>query len=303
MHYLPTVSVICLCYNHAPFLREALDSVFTQDYPNIDVILVDDASEDGSQEILQEYHQKYPISQLILHTENKGNCKSFNEAYQRSLGEYIIDFATDDCMLPERLKKQVQLFEELPQDAGVVYANTEYIDENSTVIKEHFSATDIKPEGRIFKDILARHIVEPSSMMVKKKVFDTLRGYDETLAYEDFDFMVRATYGYKFHYLDEVISQRRKSQFSHSKKLEHTRYKAMFVSTLKVCEKALQLCSSTEEKQALSIRLRYQMRHAFKWRYYALVKEYFQLLYSINKVNLLDRLFYSLSVLLVRVKN
>ena len=103
MRPLPLVSVVCLCYNHARFLREALDSVLAQTYPNIEVIVVDDCSTDGSVSIIQEYIAKHPYIKFISTGHNRGNTTAFNMGWRASHGAYIIDFATDDALLPERV--------------------------------------------------------------------------------------------------------------------------------------------------------------------------------------------------------
>ena len=66
----PLVTIVALCHNHAPFLREALDSIRAQTYPHLEVWLVDDASTDESPAILQEYANRNPAWHLLLLPEN-----------------------------------------------------------------------------------------------------------------------------------------------------------------------------------------------------------------------------------------
>jgi glycosyltransferase involved in cell wall biosynthesis len=103
----PLVSVICLCYNHERFVREAIQSVINQSYKNFQVIVVDDASSDGSISEIQKLKTDYPFLELLLLSTNIGNCKAFNAALKLVKGEYVIDFATDDVMMPDRMDKQV----------------------------------------------------------------------------------------------------------------------------------------------------------------------------------------------------
>ncbi|HEX8656567.1 MAG TPA: glycosyltransferase family A protein, partial [Hymenobacter sp.] len=126
----PLVTIVALCHNHAPFVREALDSILQQTYPNVEVWLVDDASTDGSPTILREYATQNPTWHLLLLPENVGNCRAFNTAFRQSRGELLIDFATDDVLLPERLSQQVAAFEAAGPAVGVVYTNAELIDES-----------------------------------------------------------------------------------------------------------------------------------------------------------------------------
>src|SRR5262245_56075887 len=97
----PFVTIVCLCYNQAAFVKEAIDSVLTQTYPNIQLIVVDDASTDNSADIIREIASVNPSLQIILLNENLGNCAAFNRALPSVKGEYVIDFAADDVMMPE----------------------------------------------------------------------------------------------------------------------------------------------------------------------------------------------------------
>ena len=137
------VTIVALCHNHAPFLREALDSILAQTYPHLEVWLVDDASTDGSPAILREYAAQHPAWQLLLLTDNVGNCRAFNQAFRQSRGEYVIDFATDDVLLPARVAQQVAAFNAAGPEVGVVYSNAELIDEAG-----HFLALHHRPDGR-----------------------------------------------------------------------------------------------------------------------------------------------------------
>ena len=103
----PLVSVICISYNHAPYIKEALNSLFAQTYANIEIILMDDASTDDSQTILKQQKEGHDIK-LILHTTNQGYTKTFNQGLKESAGAYIIDFSLDDVMEPELLKHPFQ---------------------------------------------------------------------------------------------------------------------------------------------------------------------------------------------------
>ncbi|RDV14639.1 glycosyltransferase [Pontibacter diazotrophicus] len=268
MSQLPLVSVICLCYNHARFLREALDSVLAQTYPYIEVIIVDDCSTDGSVGIIQEYLQKHPHIKFISTGHNRGNTTAFNIGWRASQGNYIIDFATDDVLLPQRVAQQVEAFEKLDSIYGVLYTDAEYIADDATHIGYHYkrrpngSLNAYAPSGDVFADLLGKYIICPPTMIVRRQVFEDLNGYDETLAYEDFDFWVRSARTYKYYYLDKITTQRR----IHTRSLSKGWYKAgnkLLASTVKVCRKAAALVRTEKEREAFIYRLKYEARHAY----------------------------------------
>ncbi|MDX5482914.1 MAG: glycosyltransferase [Hymenobacteraceae bacterium] len=280
---LPLVSVICLCYNHARFIAEALDSVLAQTYPNLEIIIVDDCSTDHSVEIIEQYLRKYPQLTFISTGSNQGNTRAFNMGWQASRGQYIIDFATDDVLMPNRVEKQVQAFVHLDESYGVVYSDAEYIDDDSNHIGFHCKRNNdgevvsFAPSGDIFKDLLGRYFICPPTMMMKRIVLNELGGYDESLAYEDFDFWVRSSRNYKYFFLADVTTKRR----VHAHSLSQQWYKPgslLVASTVKVCEKAARLIRTPEEKQALTKRLRYEARHSYLTGHYEQTERFLELM-------------------------
>ena len=264
----PLVSVICLCYNHKCFLLEALDSVVNQTYPNLEILVVDDASTDTSPALLQQYQALHPEIKLILHQKNTGNCQAFNEAFAQSAGEYIIDFATDDVLLPNRITEQVKAFAQLDKTFGIIYTDAELIDKNSRFIRHFYKRNaqgkipGLPPSGDVFTAILSQSFLCPPTMIFRRAVYDALNGYDATLAYEDFDFWVRAAREYKFFFLDQITTRRR----LHPNSLSRQAYKPhdrQLASTVAVCYKAFKLIRTPAEKQALIVRVRSELRQAY----------------------------------------
>lgn len=109
----PLVSVIVPNYNHAPFLRERLESIYNQTYQNIEVILLDDCSKDNSREILSEYKERYPEKTITLFNEtNAGKVfKQWNKGLQAAKGELVWIAESDDYCELNFLEKMVDLFQ------------------------------------------------------------------------------------------------------------------------------------------------------------------------------------------------
>lgn len=289
------ISIIAISYNHAPFIREALDSVFAQTYQHIELIIVDDASTDQSAVIIQSCIAGKNI-QFIQNTSNEGNCRSFNKALALSKGSYIIDFALDDLMYPERVAKQVALLAKSESNTGVCFTNVDIINVESKLIRQHYPAfhhklhKDSIPQGNVFDALLSRYYLNPVSMMFKREVIEALNGYDESLAYEDFDFWIRSSRLFKYVYLPEILSAKRIVPNSLSGLFYQQRQQHMFESTVKVCKKAWWLCETEVEKKALAYRCRYEIKQALKYKYTSVVKEYATILKAI------DPSFYAYSI-------
>ena len=280
---LPLVSIICLCYNHERFLTEALDSVLVQTYSNLEVIIVDDCSTDNSAAVIEPYLQQHPQLRFISTGTNRGNTTAFNMGWRASSGEYIIDFATDDVLLADRVEKQVNAFLQLDDRYGVVYSDAEYIDDNSRHLNYHCTrnekggVTSFAPSGDIFRDLLSRYFICPPTMMIKRAVLEELGGYDETLAYEDFDFWIRSARSWKYFFLQDITTKRR----VHSHSLSQGWYNKgsrLVASTVQVCQKAIQLVRTPEEKEAMAKRLQYEARHAYLTGHYEQAEEFLELL-------------------------
>ncbi|WP_191906301.1 glycosyltransferase family 2 protein [Hymenobacter baengnokdamensis] len=282
----PLVTVVALCHNHAPYLREALDSVLAQDYAALEVWLVDNGSTDGSPAILQEYAQHNPAWHLLLLPENLGNCRAFNQAFFQSQGEFVVDFATDDVLLPQRLSQQVALFRQLPPDYGLVYSNCELIGEAGEVLGLHHrpaGAGRLNPHpasGWVFTDVLTRYFISTPTMLMRRATLLALGGYDETLSYEDFDFWVRASRDWRFQYQDAVTTRKRRHPRSMSAQITRA-HDPYLASTLRVCEKALALCRTPAELRALARRVRYELGHAGRRRQWAAAGQALRLLMNI----------------------
>jgi glycosyltransferase involved in cell wall biosynthesis len=290
----PLVSVICLCYNHRHFVREAVVSVLNQTYKNIQIIIADDASTDNSIEEINKLKAENPSIELLLLPKNLGNCKAFNEALKLAKGEFIIDFATDDLMMPNRIEKQVSFFGRLTPTVGVVFTDAVYIDENGKFIRNHFEYLFEKelisyiPQGDVYRDVLTTYFIPGPTMMIRREVFDALGGYDESLSYEDFDFWVRSSRTYRYAFLKDRLTSIRKLNSSMSTGWYVPGDKQLH-STYLVCKKAQQLTRDKDDEQALITRVRYEFRQSVLSGNHTEALLFFDLLKELHGVRLTER--------------
>lgn len=241
-------------------------SVLSQTYSQVELIAVDDASSDGSREILRVLGSRYGF-RVILNDQNIGNCRSFNEALALSGGNYIIDLAADDILLPERIQRGVETFGKMGEDYGIHFCDVELLDAHGRSIGTHFRR-DANGEllenvmcGDVYALLLERYYISPPSMMMKRSVLEALGGYDENLSYEDFDFWVRSSRQYKYCFTDQVLVQKQLLNDSLSSRQWHKK-NPHSVSTARVCEKAINLNKTVAEDKALIRRINYELRQA-----------------------------------------
>jgi glycosyltransferase involved in cell wall biosynthesis len=284
---LPLVSIIALCYNHERFVEQAIHSIINQSYSNIEIIVVDDASTDASAERIEKLTSLYPEIKFLKLDENVGNCRAFNKGLSLANGEFIIDFATDDILLEDRVEKGVKALVEAGQNYGVNFTNAAIINEQS-IIHHHFYPIDqsgkskVKvKEGSIYSELVARYFICPPSMMSRRSVFEKLNGYDESLAYEDFDFWVRSSRYFKYCYTDEVLVQRRIVSGSLSSQ-QYVRNSPQMRSTFKVCLKIKKLNRTNNENAAFRKRIYYEMSQCVKVGDFRLFFQYAKFLLGRN---------------------
>jgi glycosyltransferase involved in cell wall biosynthesis len=282
-------------------VEEALFSVINQTYQVLELIIVDDASTDNSVSVIQEFINKYPHIQLIINDRNMGNCRAFNRALAYARGKYVIDLAADDVLLDTRIEKQVNVFEQLEAGYGVIFTNAMYINEQSALISYHYpvdnqgKSRQFIPAGDIYENILRSYFICTPTMIMRKSLLDELGGYDENLSYEDFDFWVRSARNYKYYYLDEVLTLKRKVAGSLSTKFYQVRMNHLLASTLLVCKKAKALNTAPSEAEALSVNVRYHLRQSFYTENFSLVFEYYELLQQTGKTDFITQVILWLS--------
>lgn len=278
----PWVTVICVCYNHARFVTAALDSVINQTYPNVELIVIDDGSTDGSGKMIKRWMANHPDSTLIMNGKNLGYCKTFNKAYLLSKGKFIIDLAADDVLMPNRIEEGVHILEKAGEEYGVTFSDAQYMDEDGNPIRLHSEKfpPETIPSGDVYKDVIQRYFICSPTMMFRKSVLDSLKGYDEALAFEDFDFWIRGSRNFKFIYSPSVLVKKRVLSTSMSAK-QFRRSNPQRWSTLEVCKKIKELNRSQEEVGALKGRLIYELGVSLRSFDFTLAFSFWKLLRSI----------------------
>ena len=275
----PLVSVICLCYNHARFVEEAIASVLRQTHPAVQLVVVDDASTDNSVQVIRESMEDHPDITFLPLLKNVGNCRAFNKGFALSTGTFIIDLAADDVLKPNRMKVGVDAFASLEPDYGVHFSDAELIDESGNHLGYHsdrFPHASI-PQGDIYRELISRYFINSPTMMMRRSVLEKLGGYDESLAYEDFDFWIRSSREWQYAYTPEPLVRRRMLKNSMSGG-QYRKKSIQLVSTFRVCEKILQLNRTMDERKALSKRIGYEMKRAARLQEWGLALDYFKLL-------------------------
>ena len=182
----PLVSVILPTYNRAWALKDAVDSVLSQDYPNIELVIIDDGSKDNTQELLEAYKNKI----IVLRQENSGVSAARNKGIKKSRGEFIALLDSDDAWDKRKISCQVEFFKHHPE--ALICQTEEIWIRNGKKVNP--KAKHKKPSGMIFEPSLNLCLVSPSAVMMKRQLFD-MKGYfnENFTVCEDYDLWLRVS--------------------------------------------------------------------------------------------------------------
>lgn len=263
-------------------MQDALESVWGQSYKNYELVVVDDGSTDGSVGIIEGLLKENPEVRFLPINENLGNCQAFNKGLKLTKGEYIIDLAADDVLLPDRLAEGVRAMEAAGEEYGVHFTDALYIGVNGKELRTHYKRNKLGhlveqvPQGWVYPDLLQRYFICTPSMMMRKSVLEAMGGYDETLAYEDFDFWVRSSRSWKYCFTDKVLVKKRIVLGSWSAR-QYEKESRQLETTYVVCLKARALNNTKVEDKALGKRLNYEIRQAIRISHFEMAKKMLEL--------------------------
>ena len=168
---MPRVSVIVPSFNHAPFLRECLDSVLGQQGVELELIVVDDGSTDGSLDVLRGYGGRI----LLMQQQGGRQARARNLALTVARGEFVAFLDSDDRWRPGRLASAVAAFE-ADVSAAVVWADYRTIDAAGALLGEWHWAPD---EADFRRELIAGNPICNATVTVRRSVLDEIGGFDE----------------------------------------------------------------------------------------------------------------------------
>ncbi|HEY3277057.1 MAG TPA: glycosyltransferase [Syntrophorhabdaceae bacterium] len=192
---IPLISAIITTYNRRSYFKGALASVLAQDYPEMEVIVIDDGSTDGSEEEVRHFPVKY------IYKENGGISSARNKGIAVSKGDYLAFLDVDDLWLKGKLSTQMALMKD--GDYKISYTDEIWIRNGKRINQKKRHR---KQSGWIFPQCLPLCIISPSSALISREVFDTVGNFDETLpACEDYDMWLRITCRYPVLFIEKPL--------------------------------------------------------------------------------------------------
>ncbi len=184
------VSIVMLVYNNEKFLRDAFESVISLDYPNIEIIAIDDGSSDHSFAICQEYAAKDNRIKVFRHNINRGTPQTLKTGIKHSSGKYIFCASGDDVSFPDRINKCMDIFLHSP-NIGIIVSNAIVINEDNQETGEVYEVDAFIDNNNIGINQFKRNyclgatmaFVNDKDILLREDMFEYLDDYEVSLEY------------------------------------------------------------------------------------------------------------------------
>jgi len=168
---LPLVSVALCTYNGEKHIAEQIDSIISQTYPNIEIVICDDQSNDSTIEILNQYALKFPFISIHQNNKNLGFVKNFEQAISKCSGDYIALSDQDDIWMAEKLNTLIANI----ADSDLIYHDSNFIDDFGKLIpdrkmSDHYRSYD----GQSNLPFLTSNCVAGHAMLFKRCLISTI---------------------------------------------------------------------------------------------------------------------------------
>jgi glycosyltransferase involved in cell wall biosynthesis len=202
----PFVSVILPTFNRAHLILRAIRSVLSQTYRNIELIIVDDGSTDGTDNVVDTISDRR--IKYVRFERNKGACVARNTGISIAKNDYIAFQDSDDEWHPAKLEKHMKVFEKSDSKVGVVYSGYFKITDHKRI---YLPSKDIpQKDGNLSKvlgvNAVYKNFVTTSASVVRKSCFKRVGAFDPQLPrFQDWELWIRISKLYEFRYLDEPL--------------------------------------------------------------------------------------------------
>lgn len=208
----PKVSVRIPSYNHEKYIRECIDSVLNQTFQDFEIVITDDASTDGTADIIREYRD--PRIKLYVFKQNQGCTCAVADCVKRCRGEYIANLCSDDAWEKDKLEKQVAFLEKNP-GFGAVFTKVKIIDEDGCDFdnENHFYFRAFDVENRPREQWLRYFFLNGNclcipSVMIRREIYQSMHCQDKRMAnLADFDLWVRFCMEHELYILDDKLTK------------------------------------------------------------------------------------------------
>lgn len=194
------VSVIMAVYNGEKYIQEAIESVLNQTYKDIELVVVDDGSNDNTRKIVEKYKDV-----IYIYQENKGQGSARNLGIEVSKGEYLAFLDSDDLYAPDKIEKQLKILLK-NNNIDVVYNDLKVVDEKLNYLNILKSEGIYEKREDLLANIIYRQVIQgPICMMLRRKCIEDIKWSEELIYAVDYEYVIKLAFKYNFKYLEEPL--------------------------------------------------------------------------------------------------
>lgn len=204
MMKLPFISVIIVTYNRDYLIKRAVDSVLSQTFQNFEIIIVDDGSVDGTEQIIKNYKDHRIISRK--HVQNQGNRAAIKTGLKEAKGTYIAFLDSDDEWLPAKLEQQIKFIESIPEKENTVtYTQVIRIYENRQEVRPSKGKQKEEQLGDYF--FLKYGLMQNSTLLIPRSILLKMNDLPDIQRHNDWDLCLRLEkLGCEFHFFERPLT-------------------------------------------------------------------------------------------------
>lgn len=213
LNRMPKVSVLMPSFNYARYLSLAIESVLSQSYSDLELIITDDCSTDNSRKIVEHWKRQDNRVVPVFHDVNHGLARARNSGLAVSSGEFVALCDADDIWLQHKLKTQMECFRAQP-DLGVVHSDSAIIDGDGKLTGQLFSSLLHRKgqitSGHLFEVLCERNFLCVPTVILRREAIEYAGGFEENLrSLEDWVCWTKVSRKYPFQYVEEALVQYR----------------------------------------------------------------------------------------------
>lgn len=208
----PLVSIALCTYNGEKYLNQQLNSIIHQTYPNLEIIIVDDASTDGTINIINSFQEKVPIIKLYKNEYNIGFNKNFKKSLDLCSADYIAIADQDDIWKPEKIEILLKNL----GDNLLIYHDSEYIDNNGKPNGKSMRTYHRFVAGFCAKKLIYSNCVSGHASLLRKELIELSKGFNHCFYYDWWLAYTAACTG-RINYIEQKLVQHRQHSESSTK--------------------------------------------------------------------------------------
>lgn len=218
---LPLVSLAIPIFNGVEFMRFAIDSALAQTYPHVEIIVINDGSNDGGE--TEKIALSYGDKVRYYSKTNGGVASALNLALKKSFGEYFCWLSHDDKYLPEKIAKQVEFLQSLPANDAVVFCRHAVINVNGELLHELPPPPRFNPDAAAYQLVLIQWL-HCCSILAPRSMFLEMGAFREDLpTTQDYDMLMKIGLRYPFFEIPEILLHARSHPNQGSLTVAHQR--------------------------------------------------------------------------------